>query len=606
MRSWAGLTSWKRASGALSVLTEHDFQRAVLPYFRVYWPSMMEVPDRKWWDRCGIDLLTPEEPRLACVVQCKGFHVQELGPQQTRQALDSIDRFQRSDVSAECFILVHNRDGRSSDFRIAVAERLSRLVESGKVARAELWDRQTLLNRTCDGLQTMLAEAIRQHANRLSQFFDDLLPYARGHVEAVPARESLIRFRRGESFSIMEIRPMADRSVHSHLLANDVRWTLLIGPFGVGKTTTVLQTAQSSPRSVLVIPCSSLPPEHLSHSTNLLLETFARELGLFDEFSDDDCEVLSDLAGGVMTYLFSHEKPNFALVLDGLDENRIYATLAGLQRLMNQLADIKVPVVLTTRREHFSSMFGDFSATLTEISQKKGKKPGRLFELGTWNESHVKSLLIQISCKLAGEELLRIGELGKLIESGHHRALYGDLLDSPLFVQFVIEDVIERGVNHSSRADQIRRWIVRKIYRDRVTRVGKPIADRIPVIIDDVDTEELVARIVTISENISARMTVYKSGRHELTEYIQSFEIMDEAQEVFQARSTSLLALLLHSFFFPRSFRRGSSLEVRFAFRILQEYFLASFLAREEVAADSYPEVVQSLIKEIMSGTHPN
>ena len=256
MRSWAGLAAWKRASGTLAVLTEHDFQRAVLPYFRVWWPSMAEVPDRKWWDRCGIDLLTPEEPCFACVVQSKGFHVQELGLNQIRQTFDSIERFQRSNVSAGCYIVVHNRDGRFHDFTTAVAGRLSALVETGRVARAELWDRQTLLNRTCDRLQTMLAEAIRQHANHLAEIFDDLLPYAREHVERVPARESLVHLKRGEGFSIMEIRPMTDRSVHRHLLANDVRWTLLIGSFGAGKTTTVLQTAQSSPRCVLVIPCS--------------------------------------------------------------------------------------------------------------------------------------------------------------------------------------------------------------------------------------------------------------------------------------------------------------------------------------------------------------
>ena len=602
MRSWAGLTPWKRASGTLAVLTEHDFQRAVLPYFRVWWPTMVEVPDRKWWDRCGIDLLTPEEPHFACVVQCKGFHVQELGRDQIRQACDSIDRFQRSDVSAECFIVVHNRDGRFREFTTTVAGRLSILVETGRVARAELWDRQTLLNQTCDRLQTMLAGAIRQHANRLAEIFDDLLPYAREHVERVPARESLVRLRRGEGFSITEIRPMADRPVNCHLLANDVRWTLLIGAFGAGKTTTVLQTAQSSQRSVLVIPCSTLPPEQIFSSTNLLLETVALELGLFGELSEDDREILADLVGGVMTYIFSHEQSDFALVIDGLDENRVYATLVGLQRLMNQLADVKVPVIFTTRQEHFFSMFGDFSAILTEISQKKGKKPGRLFELGAWNARHVKSLLTQISHKLAGEELLRIDQLRKLVESGHHRDLYGDLLDSPLFVQFVIEDVIERGVNHSGRVDQLRRWVARKIYRDRVTRVGKLLSDRTPLGLDNVDTEEIVSMIVTISENISSRMTVRKDGRYELAEFIQSSEVLEETQKVFIGSSTSLLSLLLHSFFLPRFFRKGSSLEVRFAFRILHEYFLASFLSRQRLPADFYPEVVQSLWNEITLG----
>ena len=323
---------------------------------------------------------------------------------------------------------------------------------------------------------------------------------------------------------------------------------------------------------------------------------------MFSEFSDDDLMVLADLAGGIMTYIFSYEQSDFGIVLDGLDENRQYTTLGGLQRLMNQLADIKVPVVLTTRREHFFSMFGDFRSTLTEISQKKGKKPGRLFELGAWNESHVKGLLCQISHKLVGEEFIRIEDLRKLVESRHHRDLYGDLLDSPLFLQFVIEDVIDRGINHSGRADQIRRWVARKIYRDRISRLGIPIADRIPMVFDDVDSEELVAMIVNISENISARMTVFNNGRHELVEFIQSSEVMEETKKVSQGRSTSLLALLLHSFFLPRFFRRGFSLEVSFAFRILQEYFLASFLSREQIGADSYPEVVQSLWNEIMQG----
>jgi uncharacterized protein YjcR len=59
------------------------------------------------------------------------------------------------------YLVVHNRDVHNREFAQAIQERLTDLVATGRVARAELWDRQRLLANAFDRVKQMLAEALR-------------------------------------------------------------------------------------------------------------------------------------------------------------------------------------------------------------------------------------------------------------------------------------------------------------------------------------------------------------------------------------------------------------------------------------------------------------
>jgi len=53
-----------------------------------------------------------------------------------------------------------------------------------------------------------------------------------------------------------------------------------------------------------------------------------------------------------------------ALIIDGLDESRTYASARGMTQLTNELAELRCPVVLVTRKSHFDSTFGNLKRLL--------------------------------------------------------------------------------------------------------------------------------------------------------------------------------------------------------------------------------------------------
>jgi len=107
--------AWKRWSGALALASERDFERLCLPFLRILWPAIDQAPPKKGWDSKGIDLLVLSEgSRLPCAVQCKGFVVQDIGPDQTRQVRASIEKFSQSKVLVDIYLVVHNRGGEQS------------------------------------------------------------------------------------------------------------------------------------------------------------------------------------------------------------------------------------------------------------------------------------------------------------------------------------------------------------------------------------------------------------------------------------------------------------------------------------------------------------
>src|SRR5258707_865854 len=97
--------AWQRWSGMLARSTERDFERLVLPFLRLFWPTIDQVPARGNWDSAGIDLLVWTEGNpFTCAVQCKGFAVQELGRDQLRQALESIESFSSSGHRCDIYL----------------------------------------------------------------------------------------------------------------------------------------------------------------------------------------------------------------------------------------------------------------------------------------------------------------------------------------------------------------------------------------------------------------------------------------------------------------------------------------------------------------------
>lgn len=586
-------TPWTKLSNSLAVATELDFQTKVIPVLRLCWPFLVQTPNRKTWDKKGIDLLVwKDQSPFPCCVQCKGFHVQNLGYDQIRQAEESIDKFLASDVTCETYILVHNRDGRYREFNTRVKQRLDKLVHEGKAEEAYLWDRQTLLNRAFEWMKTTLDTNLYQYSEELLAYFQSLFRYGRYYVPTVPVAERRLVFKRGDPCSVKKIHDVESLEVGKLLLsASETRWTLLAGMFGSGKSTAVLHAATSSHRVVIFARCASLPVFPLTTSTNMLLEEIVKSLHFFKESKYQD--LLCELAGPTLATLLRNPNSPYALILDGLDENRVYSNLSGLQLLSNQLAELACPIVLTTRMEHLSSMFGDFSSAFYEFSTKNGPgRDARLLELGLWEKEQVIQLVSQAKLETRGVAKRKLEEFLDLVKESRYEALYGQLPLSPLFLQFILEDVVEHGVRKVDRALLIRSWVKRKIRRDRV--LTKRISPE-----RSIDMEDFVSRMIRLMENIAGSMISTTEDAHNLTESISSDVITEKASQLFNVPGDLVLGILLNSALVPVSRRRGASLDVAFAFKVIQECFLGAYLVRRDLSDDGYPDAVRLFYSEI-------
>lgn len=588
-----GLGQWRRLKGDLCAAVERDFERKVLPLMRLFWISMVQAPPRDRWDRKGIDLLAwSEESPFPCVVQCKGFHVQNPGREQVGPTIDSIDAFANSDVECEKYVVLYNRDRRHSDFVDPVVSALDGLASSGRVGSAELWDIDDFLRKAAHRATTRVIDALKRESALRYDRLTSLFRFGHLYQSSVPVQEERLHFRRdcaciretvGEAQSLEIARGLAE--------SNEARWTLLTGTFGAGKTTSSLHSVLESGRTVIYGTCAGLQSHRLRSSTNALLSELIGVTDAFDDFADDDRVFLECLAGPTLAKLLRRPETPYSIVLDALDETVAYSTVGGLQRLSNQLAELQCPIVLTTRKEHFEALFGDFSTAFTELGAKNAPaRHARHLHLLPWNRTNTLALVHRSLNDADEEESARLKELEAVIRSGEDEKLYGGLIGNPLFLQFILEDVAIDGLRKRSRADLIRDWVERKIRRD--------IARRPDGFMAGFDVEDAVARMIATMEDVAEKMTS-RGTSIDLLEQIPAATVERSAAERFGVARVPIVEVLLNSFLVPVSERRGANLRLGFVFRILQEFFLASYLRREQSSAQGYPDTVVAFWMEL-------
>ena len=285
----------------------------------------------------------------------------------------------------------------------------------------------------------------------------------------------------------------------------------------------------------------------------------------------------------------------YVLTLDGLDENSFFANLQGLQQLTNQLAELECDILLTTRTEHANDMFGSFNSAFDHLTTKYGsKRDARWLELGKWHIEQVLELVDHVATVISEREQKRLLELKGLLTNGSFRTFYHDLPLHPLFLQFLLDDVIEHGVRKTGKTSLIERWIKMKIRRDRklATRISPD---------PSIDTEEFVSRIIKVMEEVAFKMTKEEGKSITLVETINESEILLIANRVFNTKSTSVLSVLLNSFLIPFNVRGMEPYKIGFVLRVFQEYFLAAFLVRTGGNASLYPASIQELSAQLIN-----
>lgn len=583
---------WQRISGELATATSRDFERRALPLLRVLWPDITYPPELGAWDKQGSDLVVwSDNGPLPCVVQCKGFKDAHLGRRQVLQVAESAASFLKSHYRCDTYILLHNRTGEDRPFYVEAQNALQVLIAASKAHSVHLWDRQLFLKtvkaRLLEMLRTRLVEQSKTYLEQQQHVFR----FGNAYIPNVPAAEKRLVVRRGSLATVEEIAPAASINVSDLVLSpTNVRWTLLTGHFGSGKTTTGLMAASRTTGTVIFVRCEAMRT-YQGAGTNELLRSTIAPLGLFDDYSDDDRNVLEPLTAPLLTGLLRDRKTAgmTTLILDGLDENRMFSTVQGMQRLSDCLAELVCPIILTTRTEHFSSTFGNFEIVLDNISRKGGgERAARIFELAVWSDPEVSALVRAALEAATPPETPRVQTVLDAIRTGQLWEYFGELPRHPLFLQMVLDVAAASGLRKEGRAALMGDWVAVKIKRDLQKPRATPIRDI-------TDANAFVDQVMHLMESVASTMVVTSGSESVLRETVDSDTVLHEARTAFGEQSINEVGIALNSVLVPAEFRHKKNFHFKFVFRVLQEYFLARYLRQRGLSVASYPRGVKDL-----------
>lgn len=597
-----GNTAWRRPKAVLAQRLGRDFERACLPFLRLFWPATLQATALKKWDNQGIDLLClADDGRIDLAVQCKTSEKHELGNAEISDAKLSFEKFRKAGHKCATYLFIINGDGRNLDYNKAIESELQSLIADGIAERAEFWPRSKLLDQAFVRMRNLIVGGLRQRAAQRQSKLGQLFRFGEVYLSVVPVKEEQLILKVGSpcarrTLSTGQARPLT-AILHD---SKQARWTLLTGIFGAGKTTAALEASSRGAYTLIFVAASELGQRAQRQGAATIGQEIADTLQLFSIGADPidgfyvldekDEDTFTELAGPALASLLRSETPEHILVIDGLDENRLYLRPDGLQLLNNQIAELKCPIVLTTRLEHLSSMFGNFEALLEGLgSGRKSATPARLLTLEPWTTEEVRLFIETARRHATTEDQANLTLFVKALEDGSLTELYGDLPFHPLFLQFILDDVCSDGLNTRRRTELVESWVRRKMSRD-IQHHGAPVDGAM-------DRYQIIDGLMVLMERIAAAMTE-QDIEIQLTEQIDSRLVEELSTDIFNVK-IPIAILLLYGFVVPVDFRRGSRLEVRFVLRVMQEYFLARHIKRADLLPDLYPASVQDLVRDL-------
>lgn len=581
-KSWTSKREFALLSGELAVSEDRDFERRALPLIRAIWPEAVTPPSRRSFDQCGVDhLVWADIQPFPLVIQYKGFRSSEheIGDSQTKQCLASIDSFKKSGLTAETYVLLHNRDGRNKTFRDSVQNALKRLVSSGQVEKAFLWDRRTFLNEAFESTLQRTLSHLGKAKNEMS-ILGETRVYNPLEIVPLATRELVINQYRLEDQS-HSVSRLADPS-EEILNTKSGKIVLVIAEAGYGKTTAAFRTFFSSDHRIFYVPSAGISKTVIS-AKDLLFECVNVD-ELFSYAEESDQPTLRRLVRPVIEFIFKDSKQHIVLIIDGLDESIYFSRAGGLQSLFNQLRDVRVPIVLLARSEFWHSRIEDFTASFGDLSKHGDKKRKRikLIELTPWSSHKILLLADRFRCGLSSfAEQERIDRFIEIVRSGEYKRFYGDIPRRPLFLRFILETVAEQGVHYTGRAKLYYDWVRMKISRD-ISRPRQFGGDGRLNVVSESESADVTLRLSLRAMMYSAAaMTTIENGVLDLLPECKIDDVLTRDRTLKDLHDPT--GLFLNSLLLPVPSRLPhQSLSIRFAHRMYQEFFLALYYSEHQ------------------------
>lgn len=577
-------TAWQDVRHKLLSESDRDFERVVFPYLRIAFPQLCHPSSLGGLDKKGVDIgyVLPGEV-MPVVIQCKGFKVtvDELGKSQIDQVGNSVKRFRESGLRCQQYILLYNRGGENQIFESNVKIHLASLVTEGLAKTAALWSLNKLLKELERELDNAMVKALSAwSADRESQrprlfSFDDVV------MEDVPCKRSSWSLRQGVISGVTSgFEEITAEQMRSQLISRrkGAQWSLVVGSYGIGKST--LMRNMKLPTNVMRVLVPAAVLTHVNFgggSENALAEFILRFAGCLTEVAENTrlpIQELERLCGPSLSRVFRNPSQPMVLIIDGLDENRVYASANGFRLLANELRRMEIPVILTTRKEHFLDSYLDLQDHATPIWLNKPVET-EVFELSEWTAEVCGKMLGQISANSTPAQQSGLQYVRRLIE----RDTLPLIVSHPLWFAMSIDLVLSgEAASFDALFELYKAWSMQKFLRD-LEAPGRELPSSLP-------SAEYARRVNTLMKMVAVKMCGATNGALLLYEEI-SDEVVDRmAKEVFPGERNINVLVTQNSLLMPTSIRTVAGLSLRFSHQSFQEYYTATAIKDGEIACE--------------------
>jgi len=462
---------WAQVKNILISEVGRQFERVSLPFLRIEWPDLAYPSDLGFLDCKGIDqaVVTPGF-KFPVVIQFKGFEITgSLGKSQLEQVRNSVDSFLASNLCCERYILFYNREGYDQDFEKDAQSIVDELTVKGKASLAEVWnisDAVKFLQSSLDNIvkKKMISVSAKKAKDQQSHFlFGNVL------LNDVPYQEATWSFSKNAKTTLSEfcVTPSVQLRKRLTTIVPDTRWTMLIGAFGMGKSTIAVSLGNEVGKAIVYIPANEIL--HFNNGggseTNLWRDV-ARYLDVLGDVMGVEKitpDFLDNLVADSISRMMRGGKENMILVIDGLDENRHFSHINGLKLLINELANTTTPIVMITRREHFFNSYGNYENEFSKLAWQASTKSVRVVELTDWNTSMAIDFLEQAGRLGDKTHSERILVLRMKIQDGSLKMV----ATHPLWLTMATELAVDgTAINYENLYELYENWTLLKLRRD--------------------------------------------------------------------------------------------------------------------------------------------
>jgi hypothetical protein len=538
-------------------------------------------------------------------IVCLGFYEGER--ERTNSVCQNLPSLILEHVPARPLLILHNQEERDPDFRTLIRKIPQLLQPAGQRVDIEVWNRKTLLDQAFSAVGEYLEMSLMDLVEHPYDALDEE-PQA-SSIEHVPVEILTLDV---DAYSLRDEQrvDLGHRNPAEELLKKRPSgYSILLGEFGSGKTTTAVRALESQPGKIIFVPASSLSNDIVS--TKDMLYHSVQGDKIVDGLPLEDKDILKSLVRSATEKILDAPGCSFTLLYDALDESPLLRRDSGLQQFFQMLSRVKSPVIMTARTEFWEQRRPDFQRHFGLMAQP-GKNTHKrrhhhMVRLLPWDDHEIIALTEQfLVLSISERERGHLSELLLLLRSGDYTKIYGDIPRRPLFLRCLIESVRREGVRAKHPSELLDEWAWIKIRRDwenprRLAEGRIPIAPGI----EDVDENmhlsframeaAAFAMLQPLAQGTSSpaqpRMDLFPSCRFESLAHI------DPLLSIMTSQGLTLNSLLL-----PTGQRRGTTgLNLKFAHRAFQELFLARFLLRRPnaVAKELLPSDILRWMGEV-------